>query len=474
VNIRNTATARLGPQGRLNRRRARLGALVLTAGILAAPAQALTLAEAFEAVRLNDPQYRAAERELEATRLGIPIARSSLLPQIALNLSTSDINGLRQFPNAFNQEVTVRVDYTAPSSSLSLRAPLLNFEGLGRLRQAEAQTAVAEQTFRARGLSLVDRLGTAYIQTLLVRTNVRVSEREVTAAEAQVQRAEQRQRMGEGTRTEEAQARSALEQARYRMIDARDQLATAMARLQRMTGQQLAWINELPEQFRPMPLPNGSLREWLDMAADLSPVLEARRHAVRVARAGVQRNRAGHLPRLDAVASVSRSRNESLNNLNQSSSLRSLGLQLSVPLYAGGGVDASVRQSESLQAQAEEELRGERETLDLEVQRLHQAVTHGVDRIDAAMRVVESTQIALTGVSRALDAGFATPVDVLDAQARLFSVQRDAAQARYEYLVARMRLMAQVGMPMHQVVSDLDQLLAVRAEVDTTNARAKP
>ena len=427
---------------------------------------ALTLAEAFDAARANDSQYRAALHERNGVRLGVPIARASLLPQVGFSMSTSEVGGTRSFPNSLSQDVSVRVDYNAPASSLSVRAPVLNFEGLFRLRQAQAQTASAEQTYRARGLALVDRLSTAYVQALLVRAAMALTEREVAATQAQYARAQQRQLRGEGTRTEVAQTLAALEQARFRQLDVRDQLGVSMSKLRNITGQELAWMHELPADFRPSPLQPATLAEWQAIAADESPSIQARRENVEVTRAGVKRSFAGHLPRVDLVASVSRNKNESLNNLNQSSALTSIGVQLQVPIFSGFGIDAAVQQARTQQAQTEEELRTERETVSLEIERFYFAVLHGASRIEAAARVVEANETALTGISRSLEAGLSTGVDVLDARARLFSALRDAAQARYDYLAARMRLMAQAGLPMQSVVDDLDRILAVKTEMN--------
>ena len=426
---------------------------------------ALTLAEAFDAARANDSQYRAALHERNGVRLGVPIARASLLPQVGFSMSTSEVGGTRSFPNSLSQDVSVRVDYNAPASSLSVRAPVLNFEGLFRLQQAQAQTASAEQTYRARGLALVDRLSTAYVQALLVRAAMALTEREVAATQAQYARAQQRQLRGEGTRTEVAQTLAALEQARFRQLDVRDQLGVSMSKLRNITGQELAWMHELPTDFRPSPMRPATLAEWQDIAADESPSIQARRENVEITRAGVKRSFAGHLPRVDVVASVTRNKNESLNNLNQSSALTSIGVQLQVPIFSGFGIDAAVQQARTQQAQSEEELRTERENVSLEIERFYFAVLHGASRIEAAARVVEANETALTGVSRSLDAGLATGVDVLDARARLFSAQRDAAQARYDYLAARMRLMAQAGLPMQSVVDDLDRILAMKTEI---------
>ena len=440
-------------------------ALACACAFASTPVQAMSLGQAFEAALTYDPQYRAAGFELDASRLGVPIARASLLPAVSLSVSSADVTGRREFPNGLNQEVTTRVDYSSPQSTLALRAPVFNYEALSRYRQAQAQTEASEATFRARGLELMDRVGTAYIQALLARTALELSQTEVVSLQAQLARSEQRQLRGEGTRTEEAQARAALELARYRVIDGRDQLELTYIRLRRMTGQEPTWMQEIPRDYQPDAIAPRQLQDWLDLAVDQNPALQARRQAVAVARANVQRNFAGHLPRLDVVASLSRSQNESLANLNQSSKLASVGFQLSVPLFNGGGVDASVRQAEADQARTEQELRSERENLELEVQRLYLAVANGVARVDALKRVVAASEVAVLGMSRAMEAGLATNADVLDAQSKLFGSLRDLAQGRYEYLAGRLRLMAQAGMPMRRVVDDLNQILSVKTDV---------
>jgi outer membrane protein len=98
------------------------------------------------------------------------------------------------------------------------------------------------------------------------------------------------------------------------------------------------------------------------------------------------------------------------------------------------------------------------------VQRVHAAAASGAARIDAYREAVAASRTALDGVTRARDAGMATNADVLDAQTRLYSALRDATQARYEYLAARMRLLIAAGLPMQQVVDEINALLTQRTE----------
>ena len=422
---------------------------------------ALSFAEAYEAARVHDAQYRAAGHDLDASRQSVPVARSALMPSVALSMSGADVSGSRAFPNAVNQEVRVRVDYSTPQANLALRVPVFNHEARSRLSQAEAQADMAESVFRSRGLELIDRLAVGYLQVLLADEAKRLADVQVQALTSQLAQAQQRLQRGEGTRVDVAQTQAALDVSRVRVVEADDQLDLTRRQLRRITGLPTPPSRQVPGDYMPAPLPPEGLHQWLSLAVSQSPTLQARQQALTAARMGVSRQYAGHLPRLDLVASLSRSQNESLSNLNQTSVLRSIGMQLNVPLYSGGGVEASVKQAMAEQARAEEDVRAEREALEVEVQRHYQAVASGPSRITAYSRAVESAELALQGARRALEAGVGTNNDVSETLARRFSAARDLAQARIDYLTSRLRLMLQAGMPMSEVATDIDRALTV-------------
>ena len=448
---------------------------LVAAGALCAVsmASAMSLTEAFEAARLHDPQYRAGEYDLAAAREGVPMARSALMPQVTLNHSSLGYSGTRTFPNSLQQDVTTSVDYAAPSTSLSLRMPLFNYDAWNRLDQATAQTRGAEASHRARGLELVDRVTTAYLQTLEARSLLVLSQAEVSALEEQNRRAEQRLRRGEGTRIEEAQARAGLEVARARVGDARDRVTVAAARLNRLTGRMPVFVNDAPDGFQPRPSAPAELQEWVAGGALHNPVIDVRQAALDAARFGVKRNQAGHLPRVDLVANMARSRNESLSNLDQSSRLRSMGFQVSLPLFSGFGVQAAVRQAEAEMARAQEELRNERENNELEIRRLLQAADSAAVRAEALRKAVQASETAVTGATRAQEAGLVTVADVMDARRNLFSARRELTQSQYDHLAARMRLMVVAGEPMQRVVEQIDAILTQRAQLQNLDMAAQ-
>jgi len=432
---------------------------------------ALTFAEAYRAALQFDAQYQSAGHELESAQLGVPIAKAALLPSVSINVSNAKVVGTREFPNSLNQDVLTRLDYASPQASLTLRMPIFNYEANRRWQQSKAQAEVAGLVFRARGLEFMDRLASAYLQVLLSEEARQLVQSQTRLLQTQLGQAQQRLQRGEGTRVDVALLQSSIDTTNVRLLEANDQLVMSRRQLQRVTGLPTPPLKPIPTDFMPVLEQAEPLSQWLELAMRQSPTIQARQQALVVAQLNVQRNFAGHMPRLDMVASLSRSQNETLNTLNQTSTLRSIGVQLSVPLYSGGGVDASVKQAMADKAKAEEDLRSERESVAVDVEHQHQAVSNGAAKMAGYRRAVESSELTLEGTRRALLGGLSTTSEVADAQARLYAARRDLAQARVEYLLARTRLMVLTGMPMDEVVTELDRTLAVWTESATATAQ---
>lgn len=439
--------------------------------VTATPATALTLAEAYQAALQYDAQWQASRHELESAKQDIPIARASLLPSVSFNASTSHVEGQREFANSLSQEVRVPLDYNSPQASLSMRAPVFNYEALSRTRQAYSAVEGAREIYKARQSDLVTRLVSVYLQMAGAIEDKRLAEWEVQALQGQLDRSRQRQERGEGTLTEVARAESALDLAKAKSLEAADLVLVASRALRRVTGQDADRIFKPDLAFQPTALYPERLQDWMDLALSQSPMIRARELAVVTALRGIDRARSGHMPRLDVVASVSQSRSDSPTNVNQTSMLRSLGVQLSVPIYAGGGVDASVHQSVAERDRAQENARVEREAVLLDIERFYRAATSAPEKIQAYQRAVQSSQTELRGATRAQELGMGTLASVLDARTRYNTALRDLGQARLSYLDSRLRLMTTAGMAPEQVLADIARVLTVETAIKDVQSK---
>lgn len=431
--------------------------LALAAGPLPAFA-AGAFGAAFAAARANDAAYRAARHELAAGEELAPIARADLLPTLTASYSESRVRGERDSPSFVQPQ---DLDYRNPVAALQLRAPLLNLEARARYDSALAQTESGRARFAAGSHELLDRLGLAYVQRLFAEETLALARVKVETLDTQARIARRRFGAGEGTRTELADAAASLASARAELIQAQDQRELAQRTLERLTGEPAVALRALAADSAPLLSAARTLPDWLALGSERNPSLEARRREIDALRHEIRRNRAGHYPRVDLVASAINAENESISTLDQETRQYSVGVQVNIPIYAGGGVDASVRRAGAELARAEAQLDDETQALHLDIQRQFQSMASGRARLDALDEAVEASALALVGARRGMSGGISSTADVLDAVRRHHTAQRDAAQARHELLLARMRLQSLAGLAVEEIVEDIDRLLNV-------------
>jgi protease secretion system outer membrane protein len=415
---------------------------------------------AYRAALENDARFQSAKATLASGQQALPLARSGVLPTVNASITDTVVQGTQQYDVAGSSAKTNNLDYRAPVQSINLRAPLLNLEGTARVRQANAQVGNAEATFVARKAELVDRLAVAYLQRMLAEDAFLSLHAQVHATVAQRNLMRRRFEQGEGTRTEVAEARANLSLTLVQWADSKNQMMSARETLEAMTGVPQPLVVRLEDEFSPPPLVPAGLQEWQDKAVSANPDVQAKRYLVEAADALVARSNAGHMPRLDLVASVSNSRNESISSLNQSVNQSAIGLQLNIPIYSGGAVKAAVTQALAEKTKAEAEWLNEKRNLEVEVSRLYQIIQTGSSKLLAYEDVLDASRVALEGTLKGQASGLRTNADVLEAVRKVFQAQRDLAQARYDHIFQRLRLFNKAGVPADSVVSYIDELLS--------------
>ncbi len=204
-------------------------------------------------------------------------------------------------------------------------------------------------------------------------------------------------------------------------------------------------------------LPNArALPEWITLARANNPAITTRQHEIDALQHEIRRNRAGHYPRVDLVASAVNAENESISTLDQETRQYSIGVQVNIPSTPGGGVDASVRRAAAELARAQARLEDDLQSLQLDIERQFRTIESGRTRLAALDDAVASSELALQGARRGQNAGVFSSADVLDALRRHHPARRDAAQARYELLIARIRLQALAGIAEEDIIADVD------------------
>lgn len=408
-------------------------------------AKALSLIELYQASIANDSEYRTALRDNEAGQQFKIIGKSNLLPNISAsylyNRIDSDVsfsgNGVSRNENR---------NYNSDSQSIQFRQPIFNLESIALYRKGNAQTNLSDKQLAISKQELIARCISLYSQANFSEDVLMLATVQRDALKSQVEANKLLSSRGEGTKTAliESQANLAISEAQ--LIDSQDELNNAREALALMIGSKVLKLDALTEDFQFLPLDRESLEAWEKHALENNPDIAAAREEVEIAYQEINKNRAGHLPKLDAIASISKSQSDSVATFNQNIENKSVGVQLNIPIYAGGAVSALTSQAVSNHLKAQELLQTKINKVLLDLRKQFNTVMNSKLKINALRESVDSVDLLILATKKSLVGGVRTNLDVIQARTQLFETKRDLSQAKYNYLVAYTNLKKAAGM----------------------------
>jgi outer membrane protein/protease secretion system outer membrane protein len=411
------------------------------------PQAPLSLLQAWQAARVNDPGLRAARAALAGARERVPQARAQLLPQIQLGVTRLSNDLSRDGQNVSQQQLRLFDRYPSANDTLSLRQPVFRIQQAVGVKQAQAVEREAEAIFAGEEQAFSVRVAVAYLETLLAQDTITLMESQRQFLEMSLLSSRRALESGFGTRTDIDAAQARLDLNRAQMMQARQQLDFARRQLQAWVAQPFGSLLAVDgQQIKQLNLAaTYSLDEWLAKAERGSP--EVRRLLAQHEGMSQEMNkaRAGHLPTVDFIAQMQRSRSE--NTLSPQSRFQnsSMGFQVNVPLYSGGYVNSVTRQVSAELERLEESLSALRADIGVRVHREYRGVIEGRARVEALEVAVRSAEVALDSARKSMAAGVRTQVDVLNAEQQLSQARRDLSESRYAMLAAMVRLRSLAG-----------------------------
>jgi outer membrane protein len=450
-------------------------ALALAALLLPLGAQAEDLLQTYELARSSDPQLSAAEANRQIAREGAVQARAGLLPQVdgsaSYTRSRSESEGSQAFlgtvtPNDSESESTSR------EAGLSLRQVVWDGSRFSRVRSQNALANAGDYQLQAADDSLIVRTATAYFNVLIAMETLSAAQAQETALKKQFDFADKRLEVGLAPITDVHEARAQYDRARANTIVTANALEDAYRALEEITGREVRTLKALPQDFQPE-LPSALDAEgWVQTAIDNNPSLKAQEFRLKSAEEGIGTARSGHYPTLYLGANYGRSRGDGdqTNNLtsvtaqfeNESAS-RSVGLTLSVPIFAGGATQSGVRQAIAQRDATADEYEQQKRALIRNTRNAYRTLVAGVSEVEARKAAVFSARSAYEASQVGLEVGTRTVLDVLNNQQTLFNAEQEYARTRYGFLQNRLLLEQAAGTLDIDDLRDINRLLTAEA-----------
>jgi outer membrane protein, protease secretion system len=336
-----------------------------------------------------------------------------------------------------------------------LRQPIINAEGWARYHQGQAQTNLSDKQFLVKKQDLITRFFGLFANANYAEDVLALAQTQRDAFKTQVDANALMSKRGEGTKTALIESQAKLSLSEAQVIESENNVVEARNALATMLNKEIASLDRLPDNVADLPPELQSLDEWKTIALQNNPEIAAARENVEIAYQDIKRNRAGHMPRLDAVASISQSDSDTIPTFNQELDSKSLGIQLNIPIYAGGSVTALTKQAAANHARAKDDLETKSNEVLLDLRKQYSTIQSGLLRIDALKESVASAELLVAATRKSLIGGVRTNLDVLDARKQLFEAKRDLSLARYNYLVSYINLRKAAGI---LTVADLEKM----------------
>ncbi|WP_246727721.1 TolC family outer membrane protein [Chelativorans sp. Marseille-P2723] len=410
-----------------------IAALAVSALIFApATAGAETLPGALAKAYRNNSSLNSSRAGVRVTDENVAIAKSGFRPRISAT-------GSLLFQSRDGVEIR------AGEFGVSLQQPIFDgFQTRNNVRASEAQVRAAVEALRNDELNILFDAASAYMDVIRDRQIAALTAENLEFLEEQVRSARSRLDVGEGTRTDVAQAEASRQAALARLSAARAQAAASAALYRQLVGEEPGSLS--PAQPLTNLLPR-SLDEAINIALAEHPVILATKHQVDAAAFTVKATEGALLPQLSASAGLTASRTDSSPGgpNDGSSNSATIGLNLTVPIYQGGETSARVRQSK-------ESLGRARIDVDVSRDQVRAAITSAWTQYQAAREsvvanreLVSAAQLALSGVIEERNVGQRTTLDVLNAQADVISARIDLVTAQRNVVVASYAIASAIG-----------------------------
>jgi len=430
-------------------------AVLLAGAFFSLNAQAADLLQVYQQALANDATYASARASAQVGRERVPQGRAGLLPTVGVvgNVTRgkgsntpwnngaliTDEDGVSQIVQG-GSATTTQKQYT-----VQLSQPLFRWDRWESYQQSKLQEAISEAQFAQSQQDLIVRVAQAYFDLLAAQDTLASTRAQKEAVTEQLASAKRNFEVGTQTITDTHEAQAAYDLVISQEIAAVNDLETKKTALQAIIGTPpaaLATLRTGVNLTAPQPV---NVDQWVSAAENQNYNVSVAQLQLESAKREISKQRAGHLPTLDLVASSQHTSLSGQTNQSGRSTNNAIGISYTIPIFSGFAVTSRVRESIALEDKARNDLEANRRNAALLARQSFLGVNSGLAQVKALEAAEVSSNSALESNKLGYQVGVRINIDVLNAQRQLYQTRTDLARARYNTILAGLKLKAAAG-----------------------------
>jgi len=383
-------------------------------------ASAANLSEIYQIAAAKDSVIQASRAQYQSALEEVPLARSALLPQVAIAADIAENEVDDDGQGIFNSR----------SLGASVTQNIFNLPAWRTAKKAKVSVAQAEATLREAEQNLMFRTTQAYFNVLTAREAFSASKSSREAIASQTEQAERRFDVGLSAITDVKEAQAQLDLATASEIVAENQLALAREALRVIINQEVPPLDGLKDNAELTAPTPASVDDWITVALENNPGLEASRLDFVLADGDINIERGGRYPTLALIGGYQNRQSDqelAFNGATTESESGQIQLQLEYAFITGGRTSALIRQAKSRSNQATFNRETVERAVVQETRDAYLTVLADIAQTNALEQALNSTKIAAEATEAGFDAGTRTAVD----NKRITCTRRRANTQRY-------------------------------------------
>ncbi|HAT8498978.1 TPA: TolC family protein [Vibrio vulnificus] len=406
----------------VNKHLSKIGLAVLAA-TLSLPSHAISIEQAWQQAKQNDPNYEKAKIGVQLGQAGVDSSRSALLPDLSASASLN-----------WSESADSSNSYGATLSQTIWDSSLWS-----SLDQAKANYLKSELELSQAHNELAQKLLSAYLDLASAQGDLVLAQTKLDEGNKLLQIIEKRYQAGKVKSVD-------VEEMRATQVSEQATILNAQADLEVKRAELAALINQVPDSVDQIrtdtliqpPMLVTSQAQWLKLAKDSSPELLVAAQMVKASELAKQSAKGGYYPTLRGSVGYSDGDQRSNGEFNA-------GLTLSVPIDLNGSVRSKVDEASLNILSAKQEMR--RVEIDIQKRVIQQftQVEINWNQVLIANELVASRGNVLASKEKLYDAGLLEVSDVISAHNSLFEAKHSLQTNLYNYWRQRIALLQTAG-----------------------------
>ncbi|EHT4939939.1 Outer membrane protein TolC precursor [Vibrio vulnificus] len=406
----------------VNKHLSKIGLAVLAA-TLSLPSHAISIEQAWQQAKQNDPNYEKAKIGVQLGQAGVDSSRSALLPDLSASASLN-----------WSEAADGSNSYGATLSQTIWDSSLWS-----SLDQAKANYLKSELELSQAHNELAQKLLSAYLDLASAQGDLVLAQTKLDEGNKLLQIIEKRYQAGKVKSVD-------VEEMRATQVSEQATILNAQADLEVKRAELAALINQVPDSVDQIrtdtliqpPMLVTSQAQWLKLAKDSSPELLVAAQMVKTSEFAKQSAKGGYYPTLRGSVGYSDGDQRSNGEFNA-------GLTLSVPIDLNGSVRSKVDEASLNILSAKQEMR--RVEIDIQKRVIQQftQVEINWNQVLIANELVASRGNVLASKEKLYNAGLLEVSDVISAHNSLFEAKHSLQTNLYNYWRQRIALLQTAG-----------------------------